>query len=246
MDNIVAGQTKTHYEEHLAEHYGWMLGGLENRIEEQKELFLSLGIKADTAEKAIDLGAGNGVQSIALAELGLSVTAIDFSKKLLTELSQTAKGLPVEVIESDILAFENYSHLQAGLIVCMGDTLTHLDSLESVSELLYNAAQQLCKGGKLIISFRDMTVELKDENRFIPVRSDENTVFTCFLEFFPQYVKVFDIITKKENDGWRHRISSYNKLRLSVETVAQILHEAGLNMITKDTFNRMQLIVAQK
>ena len=75
------------------------------------------------------------------------------------------------------------------LIVCMVDTLLHLPSIDAVKELLTKCYNTLVMssskgGGKLILSFRDLkTYELKGTDRFINVRNDENTIFTCFLEY---------------------------------------------------------------
>jgi 2-polyprenyl-3-methyl-5-hydroxy-6-metoxy-1,4-benzoquinol methylase len=44
---------------------------------------------------AIDLGAGYGIQSIALANLGFRVRAVDFNRQLLEELSVNKKSLPI-------------------------------------------------------------------------------------------------------------------------------------------------------
>ncbi|KAI8923672.1 hypothetical protein BC831DRAFT_470131 [Entophlyctis helioformis] len=71
----------------------------------------------------------------------------------------------------------------ANVIVCMGDTLTHLASLGEVRALLADSYAALRPGGRLVLQFRDLTRPLHGVDRFIPVRSDERTVFTCFLEW---------------------------------------------------------------
>ncbi|KAL2914084.1 hypothetical protein HK105_206342 [Polyrhizophydium stewartii] len=68
-------------------------------------------------------------------------------------------------------------------IVCMGDTLTHLGSLDEIDSLVASSFGALAPGGRLVLQFRDLTQPLFGTDRFIPVRSDERTVFTCFLEW---------------------------------------------------------------
>ena len=65
----------------------------------------------------------------------------------------------------------------------MGDTLTHLDAIKDVQALLDKVFFALETGGCLVLSFRDLSQELVALDRFIPVRSNEKTIFTCFLEF---------------------------------------------------------------
>src|ERR1043165_7675836 len=93
-----------HYSELLAEHYSWMVGvPFEQEAAEQKALLAELGLTPGQYGTAIDLGAGPGYQSAALADLGFSpVIAIDTSKKLLDELA-AQKGLrAIECLHGDV------------------------------------------------------------------------------------------------------------------------------------------------
>ena len=65
----------------------------------------------------------------------------------------------------------------------MGDTLTHLASKGEVGALFREVFDGLRPGGMFIITYRDLTKELHGTDRFIPIRSDDNKIMTCFLEF---------------------------------------------------------------
>lgn len=134
---------------------------------------------------AVDLGAGFGMHSIPLARRGYSVVAIDCSLKLLEALREYAKTLPIHVVEEDLLAFQKHLSAKVHLILCMGDTLTHLPDRESVARLFFLAAESLHGGGMFIITFRDYTAPLVGDERFTPVRSDKDRILTCFLEYSP-------------------------------------------------------------
>ena len=203
---------REHYENHLANYYSWMFGDFNDKLNENYRFFQCHNINPISSKIAIDLGAGCGFQSIPLAKIGFEVIAVDFSKKLLDELKSKSSGLSIEAIENDILNFDAYSDYKPELIVCMGDTITHLDSLKSIQELIFNNYEILLKNGKLILTFRDLGFELNDEDRFIPVNSDNNRIFTCFLEYHPTYVKVFDIVYEKEKRRWiQNRIYGHRK-----------------------------------
>jgi 2-polyprenyl-3-methyl-5-hydroxy-6-metoxy-1,4-benzoquinol methylase len=197
--------TKQHYENHLATYYSWMFGDFDAKLNENQRFFQSHDIRPLSSKVCIDLGAGCGFQSIPLAKIGFKVKAIDFSEKLLDELKSKSSGLDIESIENDILNFDAYSGYDPELIVCMGDTISHLDSPGSVQELIGNSHKILLKNGKLVMTFRDLTFELKEEDRFIPVNSDNDRIFTCFLEYQPDYVKVFDIIHERKNGKWTQK-----------------------------------------
>lgn len=81
------------------------------------------------------------------------------------------------------------------------------------------AAASLEEGGKLILTFRDLSFGLPELDRFIPVKSDENTIFTCFLEYEPETVAVHDLVYRKVDGKWRFNKSCYRKLRLSEKWV---------------------------
>jgi len=222
--------TKKHYENHLAEYYSWMFGSFEEKIEENEKFFQSHNIKPTDNDTAIDLGAGSGFQSIPLAKLGFKVIAVDFSKKLLDELNKLKGTLNIKTVKADIMNFGNYSDYKPSLIVCMGDTLTHLKTLHDLNKLIDNYKKLLSPEGKIILSFRDLSNELESENRFIPVRSDDDTIFTCFLEYEKDSVKVYDIINKQINGKWVQNISSYIKLKLSLEQVKGYLELKGFSI----------------
>ena len=68
-------------------------------------------IYSSSTKVAIDFGCGNGIQSIALANLGFDVTAIDFNKKLLSELEENKKKSSIKIIEDDIINVKNIRNI---------------------------------------------------------------------------------------------------------------------------------------
>ena len=237
---------REHYENHLANYYSWMFGDFNAKLNENYRFFQYHNINPISLKIAIDLGAGCGFQSIPLAKIGFEVIAVDFSKKLLDELKSKSSGLSIEAIENDILNFDAYSDYKPELIVCMGDTITHLDSLKSIQELIFNNYEILLKNGKLILTFRDLGFELNDEDRFIPVNSDNNRIFTCFLEYHPTHVKVFDIVYEKEKRRWIQKISSYKKLKISQELMKEYFEDAGFKIEFMGIENGLVTIIGVK
>jgi len=238
---------KEHYDGQLADVYSWMAGSFETITEGNRAFLRQLEIDKMPRGLAIDLGAGSGFQSVPLAEFGFSVFAIDFNSALLAELRERAGNLPIETIQDDILNFSKHIDEAAQIIVCMGDTLTHLESPDAVKTLLRDAARLLLKDGKLVLTFRDyISAELCSEQRFIPVRADDSKIFTCFLEYHEDFVEVFDLLYRKENGQWKLDVSSYPKLRLNRSWVENRLLENGLSVIHNELVNGMIKIVANK
>ena len=242
-----------HYEQLLAKHYTWMFGvPFEVRLNEQK-LVLSRALQTlkDRPAKllAVDLGSGPGFQTIALAQLGFSpVIAIDTSAELLNELRSHADRLNVQIKKADLRELPAIVPAgEAAVIVCMGDTLTYLPGRADVSSLFRGVFQALASGGMFVITWRDLTTELKGADRFIPVYSDDNTIMTCFLEYESQEsVIVHDLVHTRRETGWTLSKSSYRKLRLGLEWVIQELAAAGLVIESQGTAGRLLQISCKK
>lgn len=227
---------KEHYDEHLGPIYSWMAGDFAALKARSAELFDRLGLDPGPAAVAVDLGAGHGAQSVALAERGFEVVAIDFCGPLLEELRHNARGLPVTPIEADLLDFARHVAPPVGTVVCMGDTLPHLPTTDDVERVVRQSAALLAGGGTFVVTFRDyVSRELQHEARFIPVRSDDERILTCFLEYSEDAVTVYDLLHERVDGGWRQNVSSYRKLRLSPAWLESVCAEAGLKTIERES-----------
>ncbi|HTB89369.1 MAG TPA: class I SAM-dependent methyltransferase [Steroidobacteraceae bacterium] len=238
--------SETHYATHLGPVYSWMLGDLDAAFARGAAEIDELPLSAARGV-AVDLGAGLGLHALSLAKLGFEVVAIDNCPVLLDELQSRGASLPIAVHNADLLEFRLFLVKQAQVIVCMGDTLTHLSALSAVDSLLAAVAASLPRGGVFAATFRDYaTSELKAEQRFILVRADERRILTCFLEYQDARVLVHDLLHERENGRWRQVISSYPKLRLAPAWVISNLSELGFSVKRDTTPSGMVRIVAIK
>ena len=236
---------REHYDKLLGPHYSWICGGSELNIEQNRKFFQTHGIRPAQSGAAVDLGAGSGFQSIPLSQAGFKVIAIDVCHDLLMELKSHPQGSSIVTVEDNLLNFTGHLHGNVELIVCMGDTITHLQTLEEVQILLEAAGRALEYDGRFILGFRDLTSELKDLDRFIPVRSDSDRIFTCFLEYEKMHVKVHDIIYEKTGNRWVMKKSWFRKLRISPQWMRDCLRTAGFIVENLDINNGMVTILAR-
>lgn len=93
----------------------------------------------------LDVGAATGNLTAYLSSQGYEVTAIDLSERLIAKAAE--KGVTVQLLNmlaiDELPTFDN--------IVCIGNTLPHLDSKTSVQLFLQKAYRQLTQGGKLVL-----------------------------------------------------------------------------------------------
>ena len=241
--------SREHYDQHLGPVYSWMVGDPAAAMERNRQELCALGIgygsrsasgsgsgsgsgsrsgsgfKSGSAGLAVDLGAGPGLHALPLARFGFRVVAIDDCEVLLTELRERAGrgtgALPIDCVAADLLSFPDHSDGPIDVLLCMGDTLTHLPCVAYVETLLERVAPSLAPGGIFVATLRDYTTRtLEGPQRFIPVRSDENRILTCFLEYGADKVMVHDVLHERQAQGWLTRVSSYPKLRLDPAWVA--------------------------
>lgn len=93
----------------------------------------------------LDVGAATGNLTAYLSSQGYEVTAIDLSERLIAKAAE--KGVTVQQL--NMLAIDELPMFDN--IVCIGNTLPHLDSKTSVQLFLQKAYGQLTQGGKLVL-----------------------------------------------------------------------------------------------
>lgn len=235
-----------HYANHLAPVYEWMVGDMNAALARSAAELDAAAISSSPGGAAIDLGAGIGLHALPLAQRGYDVIAIDSNQQLLAALQERAGTQPVTTVNADLLDFPKHLRRPAEVILCMGDTLTHLSSVAEVQVLLAGVAESLTQAGTFVTTFRDYVTALTAERRFIPVRSDAQRILTCFLEYAPDVVMVHDVLHQWQEGRWTQRVSSYPKLRLAPKSVAATLQRHGLATQTTVAQSGMVCVVAHK
>ena len=170
--------------------------------------------------------------------------AVDFSDQLLSELSARSFS-NIATIHSDILDFLRDVNHPADLIVCMGDTLTHLKSVDDVSRLLQMMSGCLKSDGTAIFSFQGLFQRAQRWKRFIPLKVDQNRILTCFLEYFDNHVMVYDVLHENQGAQWIQKISCYPKIRLGQQLISELLRRHQLQVNLDEVRNGMAYIIAK-
>jgi SAM-dependent methyltransferase len=237
---------QSHYTHFLAGNYAWISGGFAAQSRKNGDFFVAHAILPGAGRTAIDLGAGCGFQSVPLARLGWSVLAVDFCQPLLEELRSRAGSMPVRTVPGDIQEYSTWSGRRPALIVCMGDTLTHLPSMDAVNDLLRQCSSELIPGGRLVLTCRDYTREPDGAVSVIPVSRDPDRIFLCRLEYHADTVTVQDILYFRSRGSWVRTAGTYGKIRIDPETLSTLLAEAGFFTEYESAAGGLITVIARK
>lgn len=237
---------KEHYDSFLSEKYAWMLGDWKEKEEEQFYLFQTWGLAPKGKGLAWDLGAGNGLQSLALERLGFDVLALDLSDQLLSEISIRKPDTKIRTKTIDIRNPELYRGEAPELLVCMGDTLPHLDSAPEVENLVSIWSSFLRPGSLLAIAYRDLSYGKQGNTLGFNVRSERDRIFSCILRFGEEKTEVTDIFQEWKDGAWVFSASSYNKLNLPLDRFLILLDRYGFSLKTEEEKKGMRYILAEK
>jgi len=132
----------------------------------------------------LDIGCGTGSLSLALASTFKRVVGIDLDEKMIEEARSAApETLNLEFIPLNMLAID--PHFHAGSfdgILCYGNTLVHLSSLEQISLFFKKCKRLLAPKGKLLIQIINYDRILDQKIGSLPtIESDE-------LQFVRNYI----------------------------------------------------------
>ncbi len=238
---------KKHYDDHLGNFYSWMVPDFDLAVDQFYQLLVTHGIKSDTSATAVDLGAGHGIQTVALSKAGYHVIAVDFNRQLLLELEERTKGLAVDIVEEDLRDVRRIVNgKDVEVIVCCGDTIAHLRNMMEIQVLISEMFRALIPGGRAVLSFRDYSTPVAEDARFIPVKSDENRILTCVLDYHVDSVRVTDLLYERQGSTWVQKVSSYTKVRTRAVDVEEILAAVGFRVVYNGVNNRMITLVVEK
>jgi hypothetical protein len=244
--NSAVTSVQHHYETHLAPIYQWMLGGWNAALARGEADLAGLLPDDLTGRMAVDLGAGIGLHTVPLARRGCEVLAIDTSARLLRTLRRRGRGLPIRPVQANLMSFQSFVNKPADLILCMGDTLTHLQDLPTIEQLLRQVTEALADDGQFIATFRDYTDLRPGARRFVNVGGGSGRILTCYLEYADQHVNVHDLVHERENGSWSLSVSAYQKSRLSPEWVGETLAAHGFVASLEPPAGGMIKLVARR
>lgn len=134
------------------------------------DLLLWRALAAEAGGAVLDVGAGTGRVSLALAAAGVPVVALDVDASLLEALERRAAGLPVETVVADARAFS--LDRRFALVLVPMQTLQLLGGRTGRAAFLRRAREHLKPGGLLAAAVAD-PLDCFDDDHPVPPPPDQ-------------------------------------------------------------------------
>jgi len=170
------------YYDGLSSHYHMFQQDWAQMVEKEREAF-GEAFEGRNVKKVLDASCGSGEQAIALAGLGLNVTACDPSGGLVKRCAENAKKFGFEKTlraqQSDFLNLTKDFSSELGTfdaIVTKGSSLPHLHTDNDLRQALKNFHDLLRPGGVVNIGVRDYDYFINSTAKIYPrqVRVGQN------------------------------------------------------------------------
>jgi SAM-dependent methyltransferase len=239
---VMASEVLNHYETLLGPVYSWSLGNFNDRVAASAQLFKE-ELGDGNGAKALDLGCGTGVQTLALIERGFRVTGVDFSRAMLDEYTKRTAAFDVCSLQEDLANFSVTPAFKA--VVCFGDTVSHLQSWQAVSDMFSRTYKALVPGGVFLLATRDHTRIYRGDERFLLVQADADRSMTCFVEDDGDHIRITDLLHERINGRVELKANSYRKLRVGPQELSKQLTLAGFSKVTTKPWGGIHLLRAQ-
>ena len=199
----------------------------------REEPFFRLLVQRYRIGSALDAGCGTGFHSIVLASLGVRVTAVDISGRMLEELARhTAQlGLDIRTVQSQFAGLPARLGERFDAVFCMGNTLAHLLTKQELGATLESFARLLVPGGILFAQVLNYDRILLDRPHTQSVRETPRGTFIRSYEYLDDTIR-FTIRTEPPpGSGGQEQTQSVELRPVRSSELSAMLVRAGFDEV---------------
>lgn len=133
-------------------------------------IFIEHELKSLENKSILDIGCATGELAFQLSQKGADVLGIDLNTDLLNQALQFKKAGSLHFQRGNMLELKNdFKRSQFDAVVCFGNTLVHLSTLDQVGEMLSSTKFVLKSGGKLLLQILNYDYILAEQIEELPL-----------------------------------------------------------------------------
>ena len=191
--------------------------------------------------KILDSACGTGMHVIELRQRGYLADGADLSQGMIKAADKNASAAGVsarfEAAGFGSLAQKFSSSPGYDAVLCLGNSLPHLLSLQEIESALRDFASCMRPGGKLMVQNRNFDAVMLKGDRWMEPQSfqeaDKEWIFLRFYDFLPNGLINFHIISLQRSISttWTQKVYSTMLFPLTNEDFTKILTQCGFGNI---------------
>ncbi|MFW9848670.1 MAG: class I SAM-dependent methyltransferase [Candidatus Thorarchaeota archaeon] len=199
--------------------------------------FILKSISSTDTKRVLDMACGSGRHSVELAELGFTVDAFDTSFVMIDIAKNLAKDRGVEVtfVVDDMMNLETRYHDSYDIILCLGNSLALLPSIQDLTKVVLMVSSLLSENGAFV--FQTLNFDEIAASGFEQFEPKKGKLFTgedvIFRRRFDHSEDLVDSTTLvlsssiRRNDEWVENESRQKVIRVNSKILSQILENNG-------------------
>jgi glycine/sarcosine N-methyltransferase len=196
-------------------------------------------LSAHRAQRILDVACGTGQHAIALASQGYEVTGADLSQGMIEQAKANAAAQANHpqflVAGFGELASKTESRYDA--LLCLGSSLPHVLTEDTLREALADFATVLRPGGSLLIQNRNMDAVVAQRARWMAPQAtrdgEREWLFLRFYDFNADGNLTFNVIALQRTgqEPWQQRIDATTLRPWLRDELVHAIREAGFEQI---------------
>jgi SAM-dependent methyltransferase len=225
----------------LSEHYHLMFEDWNASIERQASVLSSILQKncgLAKSARVLDCTCGIGTQALGLAKLGFQVSGCDISSNAIKRAQQEAaqRHLDIQFSVGNILALNDFQGPPFDAVICMDNSLPHLESAEQLAQTTQQMRAKLNLKGVLMASIRDYDRLLMEKPiiqgpSFYGTQGSRRIVFQLW-DWIDDRRYVFHLyVTRETESGWQTFHTSGIYRAVLREEISSALRDADFSNV---------------
>lgn len=196
--------------------------------------FLVRRLQRIGARRVLDAACGTGMHAVALARQGYQVAGADISVGMIERARVNAAAAGVDVRLETAGFGELHARFDTGFdaVLCLGNSLPHVQTLQALHEALADFAACLRPGGLLLVQNLNYERILARRERWMEPQAhregEAEWLFLRFYDFDPDGLLTFNVVSLRRRAGrpWEQQVMStrlrplpYTELTAALEAI---------------------------
>jgi 2-polyprenyl-3-methyl-5-hydroxy-6-metoxy-1,4-benzoquinol methylase len=205
----------------------------EKRFEVERPFFQDV-VNRYHIHTALDAGCGSGFHSILLAQLGVDVTGVDVSSRMLQLAQQHARTYAVDVRthQGSFGDLDTLFPLSFDAVLVMGNSLAHLLRAAEMERAIRNFASLLRPNGVLVLQVLNYDRILAVREKRLSEKRSGSTMYVRSYEYYDDLIKFTILAREQKAEGIEEKTQTITLRPVLQNEITALLRREGFDALT--------------